>query len=112
MPIALAKHKLLRVHLTAWLIAAEQSKIKTGAGKIKAGYSLAREQPAGQVNKFFGESIPIVLRKPCRVFAALHRQKKRKAIILYLRCFARGRKRDYYINAPRLQYVLSNIFAV
>ena len=76
--------------LIAWLRAAEQSKIKTGAGKIKAGYSLAREQPAGQVNKFFGESIPIVLRKSCRVFAALHRQKKRKAIILYLRCSARG----------------------
>ena len=37
--LPLDKHKLLRVHLTAWLIAAEQSKIKTGAGKIKAGCS-------------------------------------------------------------------------
>ena len=50
----------------------------------------------------FGILGPSSHAKSCRVFASLHRQKKRKATIIYLRCFARGRKRDYYILAPRL----------
>ena len=46
-----------------WLHRSRVSKIKTGAGKIKAGCSLTRVTAGGAGKQVFGVSSPIVLRK-------------------------------------------------
>ena len=81
--LPLAKHKLLRVHLL---------KLRP----VKASKSNDRQ---GRQTSF-RYLRPVVLRKSCKVLQTLHGQKKRKATIIHLQCFARGRKRDYYIIAP------------